>query len=1158
MNLFKSLTFLSGILLSVVPGVKADVTYYELQPSNAKPISSLTSIKISFPEAKFLGMYGSDLDGVTLTKVDDPSVVYVPFRIQYSTFEASNSETFSLKLRGSSDSQAAVITDPGEYRLHFPAECFNLCGSWYAHIAYSEEINEIYTISPGGSGGYDDYMNLSEITVTPASGRSLRELDEIKLKFPVSGNDIIEVTDVSVITMKRTGENPQNYVVAESTTDENTLVLRFRRADSVYDLVESIYEPGEYAVDIPEGAVRIYGSTTVNPRMELNYTIAGDPSGMFSDPILTPRPGTVKEISDIVITYPGLTDGFNFPEGVTDITPYLATQVYLRKLNNDPYSQRYWDLYSARLVGANKVRLRFKDRVASTPEPVAVSISTPGDYQLTVKANVFKAKGSETIFNQRIEALYSITGGTSDNPLENYILSPADGARVGSFNTMQITFPELADGVVYPWEFGNIRMVNAANPEEAYRAVNVMTRGNTISWGFNLTDYKYDDSLDFSSPATYNITIDAGTWADHTDPNLRSPEITAAITVDPDLNFRYTLSPADGSVVETLSGFTMAFPEGVSSPAIVEDAGIITIARSGDKAKHACAITDGDMVYIPLPEACLTGTYTLRIPAGAVTQVNAAGTTVPCPEITASVKVTRPEHFSVKLNPEPDSQVTGLPSVTITPVGRSFRSFEINGHAGNAVLSGNGASYVMTASSSSYSVALFLPADALLTPGTYTLTVPEGFINIVDGNGLTSATDAISVRYFVTDYVAPDLSAGIMFINEGAFGSDYGSINFLSSDYSEMYYEVFRKVNKGMTLGVTSQFGQIYKDKLLVVSKQADYDTSGALLTVADAATLRMESQTSFPPGADGRSVCVVSDSKAYVGTSAGVYVFDMFTAGFQGLIEGTKSSSGAYADQIGDMILLGGKVYAACQNQGVIVIDTATDTVISTLPLKNIVTVFLTSENRLFAATDDPASAFVEINPATLSTTSWAVDNESMTLKPSWAAWRKAPLATSMRYNTVYYATRDKASVIASYDFDSGVATERFISLPSADGRGYGLYGTGLSVDPVTGYVVLTAVQTSPEIHYNVNAVLFADPETGEVKERLTFFPKEGYWFPAMAVYPSGIDSSVIIPGADSVNAPVAVYTIDGRYVASETTGLAPGLYVVRTGIESKKIIIK
>lgn len=1158
MNLVKSLTFLCGILLSVAPGIRADVTDYELQPSNAKPISSLSSIKISFPEVKFLGMWGSDLSGVTLTKVDDPSVVYVPFRIQYSTFEASNSETFSLKLRGSSDSQAAVITDPGEYRLHFPAECFDLCGSWYSHIAYSEEINEIYTISPGGSGGYDNYMNASEITVTPASGRSLRELNEITLKFPVSGNDIIEVPDVSLITMKRTGENPQNYVVAESTSDESTLVLRFRRADSAYDLVESIYEPGEYAVDIPEGAVRIYGSSTVNPRMELNYTVTGDPSGMFSDPVLTPGPGTVKEIFDIVITYPGLTDGFNFPEGVTDITPYLATQVYLRKLNNDVYSQRFYDLYSARLVGANKVRLRFKDRVASTPEPVAVSITTPGDYQLTVKANVFKAKGSETIFNQRIEALYTIAGGSSANPMDNYILSPADGARVGSFNTMSITFPELADGVVYPWEFGNIRMVNAANPEETYRAVNVMTRGNTISWGFNLSDYKYDDSLDFSSPATYNVTIDAGTWADYTDTNLKSPGITASITVDPDLNFRYALSPADGSVVETLGGFTMTFPEGISSPAIVEDAGIITIARAGDEAMRAHAVTDGNTVYIPLPDACITGTYTLRIPAGAVTQVNAAGMTVPCPEITASVKVAQPEHFSLKLTPEPDSRVTGLPSVTITPAGGSFRSFEINGQAGDAVLSGNGASYVMTASSSLYSVALFPPEDAVLTPGTYTLTVPEGFITIVDGNGLTSKTHAISVRYFVTDYLAPDLAGGIMFINEGAFGSDYGSINFLNSDYSEMYYEVFRNVNKGMTLGVTSQYGQIYNDKLLVVSKQADYRKPGALLTVADAATLRMESQTSFPPGADGRSVCVVSDSKAYVGTSAGVYVFDMSTAGFLGLIDGTGSSSGVYADQIGDMTLLGGKVYAACQNRGVIVIDTATDNVISTLPLKNIITVFLTSENRLFAATDDPASAFVEINPATLSTTTFAVDNESMTLKPSWTAWRKAPLATSMRYNTVYYATSDKTSVIASYDFDSGVASERFISLPSVDGRGYGLYGTGVSVDPFTGYVVLTAVQISPEIRYNVNAVFFADPESGEVKQRLTFFPREGYWFPAMAVYPSDFDSSVRIPEADSVNAPVAVYTIDGRYVASETKGLAPGLYVVRTGIESKKIIIK
>ena len=64
--------------------IRAAVTDYTLQPSAQAPINALTTFTIKFPEAKFLGMYGSNLHGVTLTNVDDPAEVYVPAKTTYS------------------------------------------------------------------------------------------------------------------------------------------------------------------------------------------------------------------------------------------------------------------------------------------------------------------------------------------------------------------------------------------------------------------------------------------------------------------------------------------------------------------------------------------------------------------------------------------------------------------------------------------------------------------------------------------------------------------------------------------------------------------------------------------------------------------------------------------------------------------------------------------------------------------------------------------------------------------------------------------------------------------------------------------------------------------------------------------------------------------
>lgn len=1101
--IIKTLFLFIIVILTAPLSAEGALTDYKLYPSVNNSISSLATVRIEFPEAKFLDLYGSNLYGVTLTKVDEPDIVYEPVNSHYSP---SNSQSFSFRPAGSATDRGTVITEPGEYRLHFPAKCFNLCGDWYTHLAYSNEINVTYTITDGGETGFTSFFPVDNIIIRPVEGRTLREFSEISMEFPVNDEyPVVEVPDLSIVSMKRLSPNPCNYIVASYDFDfEKTLVLRFRPEDDDYTLPQPVFEPGEYVVDIPAGTIRLCASDIVNPHFELHYTVTGDPSGIFSESILSPAPGAVEYIDEIVLEYPGLAEGFNFPEELTDVTAYVANGIQLRCLNNDPDLQRIYDVYSATLEGENKVRLRFRDHVLLTQQPKPVKIATMGDYQLTVKPNTFKQQNNEFVFNPRIEARYKVTREAFQNPLDNYTLEPADGTSVALLSRMSITFPDLTDGLVYPFETKNIHLVNTDDETNAYRAVSVMVRGNTVSWCFNRPDYPYDVPLEFTKPATYRLTVEADTWSDYTDPTKKNRPISATITVNPALKFNYSLTPGDGEAVTSLSSFTLTSTGEASGFTQLEGANPVTLSSAkGISQNLSVELQPEGSAILRLPLPAEEDTYTLIIPARNFEQTNKDGVKVTNPEIRAIIRVAKPVKFGASLRPASGTKLTGISSISVTPFGEGLHSFDINRSVSAPELSGNGNVIKLSASKGDYSIALFPEEGSNFTPGFYTLSIPAGFITTVDSNGLTSSTDEITATYEITEYEDGEYSDGIFILNEGAFGSDYGSLNWLNSSFSAMSYRIFSAANKGLSLGVTSQTGDIFGHNLYVISKQADYNTPGAMLTVADARTMEMQSQ-SMLPDAEGRSICCINDNKAYIGTSSGIYIFNRNDNSFSGPIEGSESQSGPYTDQTGEIIRFGNRAYAVRQGTGIYVIDTDSDKIVETIELHDILTLFVTAEGRMFAATPDLSRAFIEISTSdNILTEPYSVDDYNQTLGLSWNTWRKAPLAVSVRGNSVYYATGDMATHVACYDFDAHRFTPSFISLPNADGCQWAVYGSGVSIDPMSGYVVMNAVQSAPTIAYDKNAIFFANPETGEIDDTLTFTPESDYYFPAMMIYP-------------------------------------------------------
>lgn len=200
---------------------------------------------------------------------------------------------------------------------------------------------------------------------------------------------------------------------------------------------------------------------------------------------------------------------------------------------------------------------------------------------------------------------------------------------------------------------------------------------------------------------------------------------------------------------------------------------------------------------------------------------------------------------------------------------------------------------------------------------------------------------------------AADYAKGVVIINENKYG-EASTINHLQPDLRTGYftYRVFQKENPKRTLGQTS-CSSAYDNLLYVVSKQSkaqNATTAGGILTAIEPTTMKWQWQMDQldPSGkrAEGRGFLGVTTDKAYVSSSNGIWVIDLATHTSKGMIEGTQNPNGVddkpasdgtstiYHGQCGTMVAAAGRVFAAHQIFGLLVIDPTTDTLEHTISL--------------------------------------------------------------------------------------------------------------------------------------------------------------------------------------------------------------------------------
>lgn len=340
-----------------------------------------------------------------------------------------------------------------------------------------------------------------------------------------------------------------------------------------------------------------------------------------------------------------------------------------------------------------------------------------------------------------------------------------------------------------------------------------------------------------------------------------------------------------------------------------------------------------------------------------------------------------------------------------------------------------------------------------------------------------------------------DFLDGMLMLNEDWFGHSSSSMNFIDNN-NKAYYNVYRGVNADHCLGTTSQYGQIFGDRIFVTSKQSysgDGCTGGRLI-IMDAATLKYIAEFTSLPGGDGRGFCAANEHKGYIGTSAGFYAVDLHN----NTISDKQLAPVDKPKQTGDMIRYGNRVFVAQQNVGVVVVDPADDGT-TLIEMPKIAGFVVTADGTLYAACSDADAEFVKIDPVTLETTAVNIEGSHGIVSP-WGTWKPAQICADKTRNIVYYCSKGgwTLKTAAAYNFDTNEYIEDYIKLPEDNQQIYGQ----ISTDPATGDIVIMATQNGYGENYSYNWVYRFDPMISSYLDDRTIALEKYYWFPSMMLY--------------------------------------------------------
>lgn len=407
-------------------------------------------------------------------------------------------------------------------------------------------------------------------------------------------------------------------------------------------------------------------------------------------------------------------------------------------------------------------------------------------------------------------------------------------------------------------------------------------------------------------------------------------------------------------------------------------------------------------------------------------------------------------------------------------------------------------------------------------------------VHVASADGAFEKDFIVNVLESDREPIPDGYTEGTIILNEEWFGHTNGGLNYVTPD-DEIIYQAYERENPGMSFGCTSQYGAIWNDKLIVISKQPDDGgdvlRGGGCVVIADAKTLKRiggyyDRPTFDGKTGDGRAVAGATEDKIYVSTSSGIFIFDISDVENPEVTGHLAASDGGdlYNGQVGDIINGGKYVYAVMQNTGILCIDPLTDEVVKTISDANAQGVTQTADGTVWYATiADGHSVFVGIDPETLEETARIdMPAEIGTVACGWGAWRSTAFKGDSTTGNLWFTT-GAGSIVGGgsyyYRFnpltDDPVTIEPFFSLAGVKGmNNFGEeveqmnYGTSIFDPRNNRLIVMTTRKGAASGQYRDHWLHFVDGTSAELTR--TFKLNPYYWFQSLPILPDKYDAVI------------------------------------------------
>ncbi|MCM1369291.1 MAG: DUF5074 domain-containing protein [Candidatus Amulumruptor caecigallinarius] len=445
-----------------------------------------------------------------------------------------------------------------------------------------------------------------------------------------------------------------------------------------------------------------------------------------------------------------------------------------------------------------------------------------------------------------------------------------------------------------------------------------------------------------------------------------------------------------------------------------------------------------------------------------------------------------------------------------------------------------------------------------------------------------------------------DYTEGIIFVNEDWYGHQNSTLNYLMPDDPEgvfWKYRVFQAENPGHELGCTNQYGAIWYGRLYLIAKQEKdpgASVTGGRITVADAGTLKLlhQAEQIDPSGAqcDGRGFVGVDEHKGYISTSNGMWIMNLDTYEIMGQVKGTGNPNAGgdndkpntdptgslYHGQTGMMVRAAGKIFAAHQQYGLLVVDPDKDEVTDIIPMSivaekaGIGSIVKSKDGMLWLSvakntqgTGATLPYLVRVDPKTLETKLVNIAEGMYPPSNSWYAWTPDAFTASAVENALYWKGGQNrwftGTKIYKYDIDKDELSLH-IDLDS-DGENWKLYGCSMGIDPKSDEMYVSLYH---EFGTPVYITRRYAPDGSKIRD---YDMIQNYWFPSLPLFAQGDHSNVEGIATDATeDANLTVISLDGKPVYSGEMEnfeqniryrLPKGIYILRQGTSTRKVII-